>query len=70
MCRDHMALDDLHVLLPADLSNQLSHPQPNVSCQHGLPILRYPHQVQVNRENGMRPLSAFVHSPILTPNTC
>lgn len=53
----HVPLQDLHVLLTADLPDHLAYPQPNLPAHHRLPILRHPHHVHVDLEHRVRPVS-------------
>jgi hypothetical protein len=61
--------DDVHVLLPADLPDQLPHPQADLTRQNGLSIFRDPHQMEMDRVNAMRSVSIFAHPSMLTPKT-
>ena len=54
MVAGHVTFDDVHTLTLAYLADHIPDPKGNTFNQHLLPILRYPHQMQVDRENRMR----------------
>ncbi len=57
----HMSLHDLNVMLPADVSYQVSHSYRHISRQSRSSILRYPHQMQMDFKDRMRAASIFRH---------
>jgi hypothetical protein len=59
------ALHDLHIVYPADLSNQIPHSGRRVSYQHRLPVFGRPYQVQVDFVYCVRAASVFCHSSSL-----
>jgi hypothetical protein len=54
-------LHDLHLMLPANVPNQIAHPRRYLSTQRRPPVFRYPDQMQMNLEYGMRAVSVFSH---------
>jgi hypothetical protein len=63
----HMPFHDLHLVLPAYIPDQISHPLGHISSQGRPSIFRYPHQMQMDLENRMRAVSVIRHPPSLVP---
>src|ERR1700730_3627273 len=57
----HMPLHDGHLMLGAYVSYQISRACRHLSCQGRSPILRDPHQMQMDLEYGVRAASIFWH---------
>src|SRR5580693_10764156 len=68
MVLGHMPFHDLHLVLPADIPDQISHPLGHVSTQCWSSIFRYPHQMQMDLENRMRAVSIIHHPTSLVPS--
>ena len=64
MVPGHVPFQNVHLLLPADLANQLADPQADLARQDRLAILRGPDEVQVDREHGVGAM-AVVQTRIL-----
>ena len=62
----HMPFHDFHFVLPADVTDQVTNAQGYVARQGGPPILRNPHQMQVDLKYRMRPPVDSLASPQLT----
>jgi len=69
MVLGNVPLQNLHLMLRAYLPDQIPHPRRHLANQRRSPVLRYPHQMQMDLENRMRPVSVFCHSPSLIPST-
>lgn len=59
----HVPFHDLHLMLPADVSNQIPRSRRHLSGQSWPSILRNPHQMQMDLEYGMRAVAIFWHPP-------
>src|SRR5690349_17705913 len=60
----NMALDDQHILLRANLTQQVADARADLSADSRAPIFRYPDQVQVDLEHRMRAVAVrFTHDP-------
>ena len=57
----HMALHNLHLVLRADVPDQIAHPRGYLPSQGWSSIFRYPDQVQMDLQYGMRAVSVVRH---------
>jgi len=45
-----------------DLRDQIPHPDPDRTRQHGLAVFRHPHQVQMDLEHAVGPMPVLRHA--------
>src|SRR5580658_8146526 len=57
----YMPLHDRHLMLPADIPDQIAHPRRNLALQCWPPVLRDPHQMQVDFKYSVRAPPVFRH---------
>ena len=57
----HMTFQYRHLVGSTDVADQISHPQRYLSAQRRTPVLRHPHQMQVNVEYCVRAPSILPH---------
>jgi hypothetical protein len=57
----NMSLQNLDVMRPADLSNQIPHLRANVTAKHRLAILRDEHEVVMQRVDRMGGSTVLLH---------
>src|SRR5712692_588619 len=50
----YVPLHDLHLVLTADVPDQITHPRGHLAAQGRASIFRYPDQMPMDLENGMR----------------
>lgn len=62
----YMTLDDFCTGGPTYLSDHVTHSGRNISLQNLLPILRDPHQMQVDLEYRMRSMTIIAHGKVYT----
>ena len=66
----NMPLQNADVQLIADTPGDFSNPVPYGAREHRLPVLRNPHNVQVDSKDGVRAFSVISHGPLLTGALC
>jgi hypothetical protein len=54
-----MPFQDRHFMLPADIPDQIPNPRRDLSRQCRSPVLRDPHQMQMNLEYSVRATTIF-----------
>lgn len=65
----NMPFQNLDLLRPTGLADQIPHPNPNLAGQHRTAILGNPDQVKVNTEYAVRAMPVFRHVRSLTQKT-
>jgi hypothetical protein len=65
----HLPFHDLHLMLSANVPDQIAHSRRYLSTQRWPPVLRYPDQMQMDLKNSMRAVSVFCHLPSLICGT-
>ena len=61
----HVAFYDVHLVLRADVPDQIADPPCHLTAQGRPAILGYPHQMQMDLEYSMRAASVIWHAPSL-----
>jgi hypothetical protein len=62
MIRRDMAAQDLDPSLPAFLTDNLADALGNLAAEDFAPVLRDPHDVEVDRKNGMGAMAVITHA--------